>query len=216
MSSDNTATLDRPSTGRPRERPDSGVRRAVPEDAGALSRTLASAFHDDPVFGWCIPDPRQRDRFLAPWFQIVVDALVGHGETYCAQGVVGAALWVPPGATTPSEDEGDRLGAVTSEIGGVTPGRSEALARIMEAGHPHDPHLYLNFAGVRVADQGQGWGGRLLRSRLARADEHSVPAYLEATSERNRALYERHGFEVIGKLSVDGSPPLWQMWRDPR
>ena len=97
-----------------------------------------------------------------------------------------------------------------------TLGRTEALTTLMEENHPHEPHLYLWFAGVHASRQGQGWGGRLLESRLTRADEQALPAYLEATSARNRALYERHGFEVVGELSVDGSPTMWPMWRDPR
>ena len=101
-------------------------------------------------------------------------------------------------------------------MGDAALGRTAALTGLMEANHPHDPHLYLWFAGVHASHQGQGWGGRLLASRLTRADEQALPAYLEATSERNRRLYERHGFEVTGLLTVDGSPPLWQMWRDPR
>jgi hypothetical protein len=36
------------------------------------------------------------------------------------------------------------------------------------------------------------------------------------TSEHNRRLYGRHGFEVVGELSADGSPSLWPMWREPR
>jgi len=43
-----------------------------------------------------------------------------------------------------------------------------------------------------------------------------VPAYLEATSPRNRALYERHGFKVTEEFTLGpGSPPLWRMWRPP-
>jgi GNAT superfamily N-acetyltransferase len=113
------------------------------------------------------------------------------------------------------EQEAD-LGAVTADIGEAELARIAALTGVMEAHHPHDPHLYLWFVGVHASRQGQGWGGRLLESRLTRADEQAVPSYLEATSERNRTLYARHGFEVIGELSVDGSPPMWQMWRDPR
>jgi hypothetical protein len=41
------------------------------------------------------------------------------------------------------------------------------------------------------------------------------PAYLEATSRRNRALYERHGFVTIGELTVADCPPLYAMWRPP-
>ena len=43
-----------------------------------------------------------------------------------------------------------------------------------------------------------------------------MPAYLEATSEDNRRLYERHGFVIVDELAVAGSPPLWAMWRQPR
>jgi hypothetical protein len=43
-----------------------------------------------------------------------------------------------------------------------------------------------------------------------------TPAYLEASSARNRALYERHGFEVTEELSLPkGGPPIWLMWREP-
>lgn len=38
--------------------------------------------------------------------------------------------------------------------------------------------------------------------------------HLEATSPRNRALYERHGFKVTRQFSVGpGSPSAWRMWR---
>ena len=42
-------------------------------------------------------------------------------------------------------------------------------------------------------------------------------AYHEATTPRNRALYERHGYVHQGEFVLpDGGPPLWRMWRDPR
>jgi ribosomal protein S18 acetylase RimI-like enzyme len=199
-----------------RRAPVDGVRRATPADARAMSRTLASAFRDDPIFAWCLPDAHRRDQHLAAWFRIVVDALLGHEETYCTDDGLGAALWVPPDVAPMTEEQGARLGAVTAEMGDDALGRTAELTNLMEANHPHDPHLYLWFAGVHASRQGQGWGGRLLESRLTRADAQALPAYLEATSERNRRLYERHGFEVTGLLTVDGSPPLWQMWREPR
>ena len=193
-----------------------GVRHATAADAAALSQTLASAFRDDPVFHWCLPDARLRDEHLARWFRVVVDALLGHEETYCTDDATGAALWVPPDVAPLTEQQGALLGEVTAEMGETALDRSSALSAVMEENHPHDPHLYLWFTGVHASRRGQGSGGRLLRSRLARADEQGLPAYLEATTERNRSLYERHGFEVTGVLSVDDAPPLWQMWRDPR
>ena len=50
---------------------------------------------------------------------------------------------------------------------------------------------------------------------LERCDHDGIPAYLEATSDRNRALYERHGFRVRGNIPLPGGPALWRMWRDP-
>ena len=50
---------------------------------------------------------------------------------------------------------------------------------------------------------------------LERCDRDGVPAYLEATSDRNRPLYERHGFRAHGAIPLPDGPLLWRMWRDP-
>jgi hypothetical protein len=52
---------------------------------------------------------------------------------------------------------------------------------------------------------------------LERADQEGTPAYHEATTPRNRALYERHGYVNQGEFFLpDGGPPLWRMWREAR
>jgi hypothetical protein len=56
-----------------------------------------------------------------------------------------------------------------------------------------------------------------MRPILERCDREGLPAYLEASSPRNRALYERHGFVVVEEMRLaKDSPPLWRMWRKPR
>jgi ribosomal protein S18 acetylase RimI-like enzyme len=87
---------------------------------------------------------------------------------------------------------------------------------MLDEHHPVDDHRFLWFLGVTPQRQGQGLGSSLLASTLERCDREGVAAYLDATSEHNRRLYERHGFTVVAERSVDGSPPLWAMWRDPR
>jgi hypothetical protein len=37
---------------------------------------------------------------------------------------------------------------------------------------------------------------------------------LEATSKRNRDLYERLGFRVIRTIELPAGPTLWAMWRE--
>ena len=57
--------------------------------------------------------------------------------------------------------------------------------------------------------------GPLRAPILQRCDRNGVPAYLEATSDRNRALYECHGFRAHGAIPLPDGPALWRMWRDP-
>ena len=64
--------------------------------------------------------------------------------------------------------------------------------------------------------QGHGHGSALLAHALDRCDQDHLPAYLEASSPRNKALYERHGFEEIGVIQAGSSPPMWPMVRPAR
>jgi len=50
---------------------------------------------------------------------------------------------------------------------------------------------------------------------LARCDREGARAYLDAASERNKRLYERHGFQAEDPFAPPGGPPLWPMWRQP-
>lgn len=83
----------------------------------------------------------------------------------------------------------------------------------IERRHLREPHFYVPYVGVAPEAQGTGLGTRLLGRTLERADAAKLPTYLEATSERNAALYARLGFEHLGAFTVLGSPPLWPMRR---
>jgi hypothetical protein len=51
---------------------------------------------------------------------------------------------------------------------------------------------------------------------LEQCDQSGLHAYLEASSERNRVLYERQGFELTGTFNLPlGGPPIREMLRDP-
>lgn len=90
------------------------------------------------------------------------------------------------------------------------------LMNEMTARHPHDEHWYLMILGTDALFQGRGVGRALMEPVLARADELGVPAYLETQKEANLAYYQRFGFDVVEKFSVDDSPALWRMQRAPR
>lgn len=102
-----------------------------------------------------------------------------------------------------------------TRVFGARLGHAMALITLMERRHPREPHFYIPYVGVAPPLQGQGLGTVLLRATLERCDRAALPAYLEATSERNVALYERLGFEHLGEFTLGSSPPLWPMRREP-
>jgi GNAT superfamily N-acetyltransferase len=86
----------------------------------------------------------------------------------------------------------------------------------MEERHLREPHFYVRIVGVHTASQGQGVGSALMQPTLQRADSAGLPAYIEASSERSAALYERLGFVHMDVLELpDGGPPVWRMRRPP-
>jgi GNAT superfamily N-acetyltransferase len=95
-------------------------------------------------------------------------------------------------------------------------GRLFEILGLMEEKHPLEPHYYLFLLGTRPEWQGRGLGSSLMAPVLDTCDRDRVPAYLEATSERNKQLYLRHGFEVTDEIPLPKGPTMWPMWRSPR
>jgi GNAT superfamily N-acetyltransferase len=94
--------------------------------------------------------------------------------------------------------------------------RAIEVQRAMQERHLREPHFYVRTVGVRTALQGQGVGSMLMHPTLERADSAGLPTYIEASSERSAALYERLGFLHMGALELpDGGPPVWPMRRPP-
>ena len=62
-----------------------------------------------------------------------------------------------------------------------------------------------------------GAGRRPAPAGLRPIDRARAATYLETATERNLALYQRHGFAVTGeaRLPSDG-PKLWFLWRAPQ
>jgi ribosomal protein S18 acetylase RimI-like enzyme len=185
-------------------------------EVAEVTLTLAAAFHDDPVFTWCVPDPARRSDVLPAFFRLATGAVLPSGEASIVADGRAAALWVPPGRPAVAEADADEFTAAVAELVGADGERTFALMAMLDEIHPTEPHRFLWFIGAHPVAQGQGRGSALLRDMLARSDAQATPAYLDATSERNRRLYERHGFEVVGRHTVAGSPPVWAMRRSPR
>ncbi len=187
-------------------------RKARADDLPELSQTLAEAFFADPVFSWWIPEDDRRREILPEFFGAIVEANLEHDEIYAVEDLVAGAVWNPP------DVEGDDE-ALVAELGARCGEYADTLYEVFELmseAHPRESHYYLFFLGTRPRWQSRGLGSALMRPVLQACDERGLPAYLEATCERNVKLYQRHGFELTGELPLPDGPNLWPMWRDPR
>ncbi|GAA1008855.1 N-acetyltransferase [Acrocarpospora pleiomorpha] len=178
---------------------------------------LTEAFMNDPLVCWLFPKAAERGHLQSHFYR----PLLTHpaAEAYLAGRLEGASVWLTLAAgQTPHEEQPDASEAGQHAVFGTNGARLLALGQALAPRHPdREPHLYLPCMGVISGRQGSGLGSAMLRHRLARADADGLPAYLEASSPRSRALYQRHGFEDLGEqVRVADSPLLWPMWRPPQ
>lgn len=200
------------------ESPATGLdpRPATADELSPLADTLAAAFTDDPVFGWLLPDERTRQARLRRFFTLGLRHMgFARGTVWTSEQRAGAAVCIPPGKWQLPPRVALAQGPAFWRAFGRRLPVATALQAKMELRHERRPHWYVLAVGVRPERQGEGLGSALLAPTLERCDRDGLLAYLEASSERSAALYERLGFEHVGELRLAGSPPVWKMLRPP-
>jgi GNAT superfamily N-acetyltransferase len=195
------------------------VRPARSADLDAVTRTLAAAFTDDPLFVHLLPPgARARAERIRRVFAVDGARSLTSGGLWTTAGGDAAAVWFPPGQWRGSAGQDLRELPAWLRIGGR---RMPYFQRVRSALYAHHrelpPHWYLLYVGTRPERRGRGLGATLLQAMADRCDADGVPAYLEATCERSVPLYRRHGFAEHGTIDVPtGCPRMVPMWRDPR
>lgn len=184
-------------------------------DHSLLAAALAESFHDGDLAGWLIPDPHERAAIYPSYFGLLLDGFLAQPNVRIevAGSFRGVAIWIE--VTTrfslPIPEYEQRLAACCDPH----THRFAALDAAMEHHHPLGPHEYLAYLAVVPKHQGQGIGSRLLRHRLTRLDAAGRTTYLDATGDRNAALYRRHGFRDLAQIQIGDEVALHPMYREP-
>jgi len=92
--------------------------------------------------------------------------------------------------------------------------RAMRLQAIMVQYDPPKPHWHLGPVGVLPEMQGQGIGGKLIRSILQILDGRHAAAYLETDRPGVVSSHQRLGFSIVKELDILGVHN-YLMWRDP-
>ena len=201
------------------------ARRAAASELHALCTALALAFADELITNWMMPQRTRRRsrRELMFMMELTTYVLPNGGLTVTLDdddddggGLAGGCMSLPPDKwRTPDAVDGRTALRWTSALGVRLP-RAIRLQKALQQDHPVEPHYYVRWVGVKPALQGQGLGSALMQPTLDRCDAENMPAFLEASSERSAALYERLGFIHLGVRQLpDGGPLYWPMRRPP-
>ncbi|MFF5250488.1 GNAT family N-acetyltransferase [Streptomyces leeuwenhoekii] len=194
------------------------IRAAGEDDRELVVRLLDESFQNDPVSAWVFPGADHRRRTHPRLMAAFTDLVLAEGRVDVTEDGAACALWLSVAADDhaggPDDDGPARLRAAVDPDNE----RVELIGRLTAGVHPAGrAHEYLWMIGVTPGRQGEGLGTALIESVLGRCDRENLPAYLEASSDRSRRLYERLGFARTGPaLDLPDGPRMWPMWREPR
>jgi ribosomal protein S18 acetylase RimI-like enzyme len=196
------------------------IHRATAKDATRTAELIADAFFALDATAWLIPDPHERALVLPADFEIYVDHALTYGEIHLIDDATGelvaAAIWFPQ-VTGPTPEPDNYEEQLVAACGSYTD-RFRVLDQLFDDNHPHTyPHHHLAYLAARPSQQRQGLGSALLDHHHRQLDHYGTPAFLQASSEQSRKLYERHGYERLGDpFYLPDGPCFWSMWREPR
>ena len=172
--------------------------------------TIVLGFAADPMTRWVWSDSSEYLRMMPRFVKAFGGRAFEHGTADITDGARAAALWLPPGV----EPDDAEMGAVME--GTLRPDIAEDIAAVLKGMaeyHPREPHWYLPLIAADPNWVGQGLGALLLKHALRRSDEQGVAAYLESSNQRNISLYQRHGFQITGRIQSGSSPVVTPMLR---
>ena len=143
-------------------------RAATPADVGAASACLASAFHEDPLWGgWAFPREAERSARLAELMRFWVQGALPHGWVRMSENAEAVAVWLPPGAAELSPDEQAAFEAFVERALGPRAGELTELFDRFEHSHPRRaPHYYLSLWGTHRNSAGKGLGAKFAAQQL--------------------------------------------------
>lgn len=193
--------------------------RLSPSEFEPARLTLGQAFENYALMTYARPKAEGRLEAVTSLYGSILWDCLRWGEVYAAADFAGVACWLPPGHTFPGPLRFIRSGMLRLPwLFGWTGFRHlQAYGHAAHTlHHEHAPgrHWYLAAIGVRPQDQCQGVARQLVAPILARADQESLPCYLDTHVETNVTIYKRLGFVVVANAVPRGHTlPIWGMIR---
>jgi len=193
------------------------------KDLPKAARTLAKAFFKDPMYIEVFPEESTRLDNLSEFFLFRTKYGFKYGEVYASSiNFEGIAIWLPGNKAHVSILRGMFTGGTRFIL---KLGMSKMVI-LNEFNHfatnfrdsvIESPYLQLSPIGVNPADQGKGFGAKLILPMMKKLDEMNLRCFLETQVERNVTYYKKFGFEVVKEGKILGyNLQHWGMLREPK
>lgn len=189
----------------------SDLLRLTPEQRGAGAAVLGRAFAEYELFRYYFHDETERREAAHTFASISLSVCLKYGQVYASsERLEGVAAWLSPGKAPFGVRQIMRSVplSILVRFGCQGASRMWPYGRFVDRLHrrlvPY-PHWYLEIIGVDPVHQGQGFSSRLLRPVLGRIDWERMPCFLETNTQRNVAIYQRFGFEVVSEDRLPGT-----------
>ena len=188
------------------------VKTAKESDEAGVIDVLKIAFVADPATRWVWPDPQKYLSHFSSFAKAFGGKAFAYESAHYVGNYSGAALWLPPNVSP----DVDLLTALLQSNGSDEAKKDgPEVFEKMSKYHPQEPHWYLPLLGVDPLHHGKGIGSALMQHAIGNCDRDNKFAYLESSNPKNIPFYERHGFELLGTIQVNTSPPIFPMLRKP-
>jgi len=183
---------------------------------------LADAFQHDPIWNKVFEDEPKNSKKLCAFFETPVRYCLKYGEVYAtSEKLEGVAAWVPGDLADMTIWRMVRSGAIKSGIkmGSRLAKKMKPAFTPLHADRTENmkgkSFIYLQIIGVASEFQGQGFGGKLIRTLIKKSEQAEDLICLE--TENNVEMYERFGFKLIKQITLPViNLPMWEMIRDPK
>ncbi|MGH2489814.1 MAG: GNAT family N-acetyltransferase [Candidatus Limnocylindria bacterium] len=222
------------------------VRTATPADFPRVADSMASAFFDNPITIWHVPDESRRLDVMRGFFAVLLENVYTRfGLVFTNAGeVASGAMWI---AHDVQEDGRPKPGLPLLECRTcntprarsrvprnmvVPPDASAEVDRalavvfrdfprtfeLFELFDAHHPQEpHYYLQFIGVRHECQGTGiGSALLQAVLDRCDLEGAAAYLEADERSKLLYLSHGFEAAAELRLPEGPRVWPMWRAPR
>jgi ribosomal protein S18 acetylase RimI-like enzyme len=180
------------------------------EDISNVLAVAESAFSDEKLYKWIVPDTNERSVFIKEFFRFRLRSGFGKRQMEVvvddSAKIMGMAIWDFPveNKNNDKENSPDTEKFLSQFNNTIRERCYKFIGTVIEAENffPR-PYWALSPIFIRKEMQGKGIASLLIRRQLKIIDDSRLPCILVAQEENNISIYERYGFKVGIEIPID-------------